>query len=237
MIVVGHRGAPNREVENSWSGFDLTVSNGVQRVEIDVQVSKDGVCFVIHDENLKRLTGENIILKDSTSTKIQELKLKNNSRIPKLSEILDKFNNRIELNLEIKSQTIEEAEIIMRDVEFSNFSRKIVISSFQHSLIEHLKPIFPKYDYALLYEKLPQDLKQIETKMNSLGIKIIHPEFDLMNKRFADLCQKNAWDVVPYISIDKERITRDYVEKLKILPLAGICTNYPIELGKILNAK
>ena len=57
-----------------------------------------------------------------------------------------------------------------------------------------------------------------------------------MSKQFADLCQVNAWDVVPYISIDKERITRDYVEKLKILPLAGICTNYPIELGKILNA-
>ena len=68
MIVVGHRGAPHEKVENSWSGFDLTVSNkGVQRIETDIQVSKDGVCFIIHDENLKRLTGEDVLLKDSNS--------------------------------------------------------------------------------------------------------------------------------------------------------------------------
>ena len=114
MLVVGHRGAPHEKTENSWSGFELAVNKGVKRIETDIQVSKDGICFIIHDENLKRLTGEDVLLSETNSNSIEKLRLKDGSQIPKLTDLLIKFNNKLEWNLEIKSKTIKEADIPSR---------------------------------------------------------------------------------------------------------------------------
>ena len=220
-----------------WSGFELAVKNSVKRIETDIQVSKDGICFIIHDENLKRLTGEDVLLTKTNSKDLEKLKLKDGSPIPKLSELLIKFNNRLEWNLEIKSKSLKEADIIIKEIICAEVENKIIISSFQHELIEHLNKKHPEFEYALLWEDIPEDLSIIKQKMIAANTRIIHPEFDLIDNNFLKLCREHSWDIVPYISINKEELSSDYLEKLKLFKLAGMCTNFPIQLQTIFNEK
>ena len=66
-LIIGHRGAKGIAPENSLSGFKKAVELGIDGVELDVHLTKDGKLVVIHDMNLKRLTGLKISLRQLTS--------------------------------------------------------------------------------------------------------------------------------------------------------------------------
>ena len=56
MLVVGHRGAPNKAPENTLASFEAAIAIGVDAIELDVHLSRDGHLIVIHDAALDRTT-------------------------------------------------------------------------------------------------------------------------------------------------------------------------------------
>ena len=54
--VIAHRGASADERENTLPAFERAIELGADFVELDVQVSSDGVLVVFHDLDLDRLT-------------------------------------------------------------------------------------------------------------------------------------------------------------------------------------
>lgn len=65
-LIIGHRGAKGIAPENSLSGFTKAIELGIDGVELDVHLTKDGKLIVIHDMDLKRLTGLRIPIKQFT---------------------------------------------------------------------------------------------------------------------------------------------------------------------------
>ena len=55
-LVIGHRGAAGRYPENTFAAFDYAVGLGVDAIEFDLRITRDGVVVVIHDPNLDRTT-------------------------------------------------------------------------------------------------------------------------------------------------------------------------------------
>jgi glycerophosphoryl diester phosphodiesterase len=55
-LVIGHRGAPGYRPEHSRSSYDLAFAMGVDAVEPDVVVSKDGVLVVRHENEISGTT-------------------------------------------------------------------------------------------------------------------------------------------------------------------------------------
>jgi len=55
--LIAHRGAANLFPENSLIGIEAALRAGARHVEIDIQLSRDGVPMVIHDDRLHRVTG------------------------------------------------------------------------------------------------------------------------------------------------------------------------------------
>src|SRR6188768_3982793 len=55
-LVIGHRGAPGYRPEHSRSAYDLALEMGVDAVEPDVVVSKDGVLVVRHENETSGTT-------------------------------------------------------------------------------------------------------------------------------------------------------------------------------------
>ncbi len=56
MHIMGHRGAPADEPENTLRSIRRALTMGVDAVEIDVQLTKDGELAVIHDGTVDRTT-------------------------------------------------------------------------------------------------------------------------------------------------------------------------------------
>ena len=85
-LIIGHRGAKGIAPENSLSGFKKAVELGIDGIELDVHLTKDGKLAVIHDMDLKRLSGLKIPIKQFTFEElkkydISELFTKNQEKI------------------------------------------------------------------------------------------------------------------------------------------------------------
>ena len=57
MLVIAHRGANKEAPENSWSAFEKAIEGGSDRIELDAQMTRDGIPVVIHDSSLQRVFG------------------------------------------------------------------------------------------------------------------------------------------------------------------------------------
>lgn len=55
-LVIGHRGAPGYRPEHSRSAYDLALAMGVDAVEPDVVVSRDGILVVRHENEISGTT-------------------------------------------------------------------------------------------------------------------------------------------------------------------------------------
>ena len=61
--VIGHRGIAARAPENTLAGFRRAAELGVAWVELDVQLTSDGVPVVFHDDGLERTTdGQGLLI-------------------------------------------------------------------------------------------------------------------------------------------------------------------------------
>jgi len=76
-LIIGHRGAKGIAPENSLSGFKKAVELGIDGIELDVHLTKDGKLIVIHDMDLKRLTGLKIPINQLTFKELKEYDISN----------------------------------------------------------------------------------------------------------------------------------------------------------------
>ena len=71
--VVGHRGAPRDEPENTLASFERAIRIGVDWIEFDLRKTRDGVLVVIHDETVDRTTNGKGLVRDMTFDELREL--------------------------------------------------------------------------------------------------------------------------------------------------------------------
>ena len=86
-----HRGLYNDtdRPENSMPAFRAAAAAGYG-VELDVRLTRDGVCVICHDSDLLRMTGESGVVEELDWAELQQYRLAGTrERIPALSEALD----------------------------------------------------------------------------------------------------------------------------------------------------
>lgn len=100
-----HRGLHDNETdapENSMAAFKKAVDAGYG-IELDVQLTKDRIPVIFHDETLRRVCGVRGNLRDYTYEELQEFPLlKSKERIPKLDDFLSMVDGSVPLIIEIK---------------------------------------------------------------------------------------------------------------------------------------
>ena len=92
-------------IENSPAAIRRAVVAGYA-IEIDVQLSADGVAMVFHDDDLARLTGEPGAVRSRTAAELGQLRLTgSDDTIPTLADMLSLIDGAVPLVIEIKDQT------------------------------------------------------------------------------------------------------------------------------------
>lgn len=109
QIITGHRGAAGLAPENTLVSVQKALELGVDRVEVDVQQTKDGVVICLHDRTLDRTTDMHGRVRDADWSLLQTAKANvgfdkqfPEAGIPMLEEVIKEVNGRCELVIEIK---------------------------------------------------------------------------------------------------------------------------------------
>lgn len=98
-----HRGLHNEKVsENTLEAFERACRAGVG-IELDVQLTCDGVLVVFHDADLERLMGDGSKVSELTLSQLREFILPDGQYVPTFSEVLELVNGRVPLLVELKN--------------------------------------------------------------------------------------------------------------------------------------
>jgi glycerophosphoryl diester phosphodiesterase len=195
--------------ENSRAAIRAAIAAGFG-IEIDVQLSSDGVAMVFHDNALERLTGVEGHVRMSTASALKSIPLLGGTEgVPDLGEVLALVAGRVPLLIEIKDQdgamgpkvgALERATA----QALRGYKGDVAIMSFNpHSVaaMQILCPDIPRglttsayrpLDWPLLPERLCTGLRAIPDYDRLGGCFISHEVDDLDRPRVAELKQGGA---------------------------------------------
>lgn len=174
--IWAHRGSSHDAPENTLAAFELALQDQADGIELDVQLSADGVVVVCHDETIDRTSDGSGTVAELTLAQLREHDFghgwPDRHPIPTLAEVLDLVApTDLRVNVELKNsivaypgleQSVEEVVAGSRLARAA--AERLVYSSFNHRSLRrlaeagttvplgvlHVEPLVRSWDYVAM---------------------------------------------------------------------------------------
>lgn len=199
-----HRGLHDHsKPENSMAAFRSALQHGYG-IELDVHLMKDGNLAVIHDSNLKRTTGYDVRIEDLVTQELWQYPLEGTAQlIPTFQEVLDLYNGKAPLIVELKVERNNQAQLCAAVCAMlDNYKGLYCLESFDPRAVNWLKKNRPD----LLRGQLTENFFVSETSALPWYLKL-----PMTGQMFNFL---NRPDFVAYKFADRKRFSNFLVKKL-----------------------
>jgi len=192
MLKIGHRGAKGYAAENTLESFLKAITLGVDMIELDVQLSEDGIPVVIHDETLDRTTKASGLVEHFSATDLQSF------GIPTLEQVFDIVNQKCSINIEIKNTKATQAILALTSayIQTKNWQpTDFLISSFHWNELDEIATTQTLIPLGIISEN-PLDVTLAFAK--KIKAHSIHPYFELIDKADVQYMQAEGFKVYPW---------------------------------------
>lgn len=189
--VIAHRGLSGIETENTNASFVAAGNRSYYGIETDIHRTADGRFIVSHDNNLKRLAGEDIDVETATLATLQNIVLydKDGSKdradlrpcsLENYINICKKYGKHCVI--ELKSNfTVEETSRFIDIIKGYEYLEHTTFISFYYENLKKIKNILPQQSVQFLFgefteglvEKLVADKMDVDVYYESLNKEII----------------------------------------------------------------
>lgn len=213
------------------TAFEEAVACGVDGIELDVHLSKDGEVMIMHDEALSRTTGRSGIVSDYTRAELEAIgvgKAEDGSwnsfpTIPSLEEYFSVIGGRAVTNIELKTAPLyypgieEKVAALIRRFSLED---RVIISSFNWLSVLRMKEVAPELEYALLFSGMRLD--RMGSLFREMGIRYFHPDLRIIDEEIVRDLHDNGIGVNVWTVNDEEGMKRCIA-----LGVDSVITNYP----------
>ncbi|HSR03813.1 MAG TPA: glycerophosphodiester phosphodiesterase family protein [Proteiniclasticum sp.] len=150
VLVAAHRADAMNAPENSLRAIESALTLGATVIEMDIQMTKDGVLVLHHDTSLLRMAGVPESVSDFTYEELMELEIGGRfdaaftgEKIPTLKEALDVIKDRGEVLLDVKvnEKRDEVARKILLELEESEMKAFSYIQSFDYGFLREIRKL------------------------------------------------------------------------------------------------
>ena len=156
FTVVGHRGDPIKYPEETIQADNSAFNSGADYVELDLQLSKDGVLVISHDDDLYRVTHTHAIVSQNDFKTLKQLKYDNGEHVMSLNELFKHYKNRPNTKFVLETKidhsinpSYELEDKIAQVVKEYHMENRIMIHSFSAASLFHLRELMP-HAYLIL---------------------------------------------------------------------------------------
>lgn len=236
-LNIAHRGFSGKYPENTMRAFIEAVGVGCDGIETDLQMTKDGVIVICHDETIDRTTNgigyiaeynyEDLCKFDAGIKYGDDFA---GEKIPSLNEFFEYVKDKnLYINLELKNNIIQyeniEEKVIEKIYEYS-LENNVILSSFNHYSMIKVKEIDNRIKTGLLYVS---NIYNVHQYSKNLKADALHPFYPaVFDKDIVKDIQDNGILINAY-TVDEE----SHMKILMELGIDGLITNFPDKLKKI----
>lgn len=220
--MVAHAGLAGLEMANTNAGFIAAGNRSYFGIETDVRVTKDKQIVVVHDGDLKSISGQDISVEDSTLEELQKIMLydrpffygmeeygytvqegvfRSDLRTPSLGEyirICKKYGKTAVLELK-SPMNAEEIAIVVEQIRQQEYLDQVIFISFYWDNLVEIRKLLPdqtvQYLTGMETEFTDSFIQKVAENHFDLDIHVFTTTKEVIDRLHAAGIKVNCWTV------------------------------------------
>lgn len=203
------------EPENTLRSFVAAEQAGLDIIELDLHLSKDGALVVMHDALVDRTTDGKGPIAEKTLSELRELDAGRGERIPVFEEVLDAV--RAPLQAEIKD--VAAARALAEVMHRRDLVARVEVISFHDDALGEIARLVPGVRTALVASRYGTDVVE---RAVAVGATTLVLNIRRLTLETVEAARKADLRVLGWVVN-----TQDHLRLVRALQLDGATTDYP----------
>ncbi|MGA5096999.1 glycerophosphodiester phosphodiesterase [Streptomyces lavendulocolor] len=215
FLTIGHRGVMGVEPENTLRSFVRAERAGMDAIELDLHLSKDGALVVMHDAEVDRTTDGTGAVADKTLAELRELDAGMGERVPVFEEVLDAVRTPVQAEIKDVAAARALAEVMNRRA----LTGRVEVSSFHDEAVAEIARLVPGVRTVLIASHWGDDIvaRALAVGAGTLALDIRRLTLETTERARAAGLGVIAWVVN----------TPQHLRLVRALELDGATTDHP----------
>jgi glycerophosphoryl diester phosphodiesterase len=246
--AIAHRGDSANYPENTMIAFRSACGLGAPYLEFDVHMTRDGAVVISHDEDLRRTSGENGLIREMAWAEVAAVDAgyafgpdrgfpyrAKGVKIPSLAETLRAFP-QLRFVIEVKQTTPSLTEPMLEVLARANMRRRVIIASEHHAVLEEVRALAPDIPTNLsnrevgdFFRALPSGAQPYNPQGAALQVPVEYESWRLVTPESVAAAHRMGLEVHVW-TVNAE----DEMRSLLALGVDGILTDFPARLMGVL---
>ena len=191
LLVATHRGAHIGNCENSVLSTKKSIEIGVDIIELDVKVTKDGVPVLMHDGTINMTTNGTGKVSDYTLEELQKFRLRSwlgiltDERIPTFEEVLKLAKGKIIIDIDLKTGNLKPIVEVVKKIKMED---QVFYFDNDYDALRSIREMDKKSMFmprAYSYEMADSALKMFNPH-------VVHIDSSFYDQKVCDLIRSNG---------------------------------------------
>ncbi|MDQ0797894.1 glycerophosphodiester phosphodiesterase family protein [Streptomyces sp. B1I3] len=213
--TIGHRGVMGVAPENTLRSFTQAEQAGMDAIELDLHLSKDGALAVMHDATVDRTTDGTGLIADMTLAELRRLDAGQGERVPVFEEVLDAVGSPLQAEIKDVAAARALAEVMVR----RGLAGRVEVSSFHDEAVAGIAQLVPGVRTVLVASRWGGDVVERAKAVGAatLALNIRRLTLEVVEEAHAQNLRVIGWVVN----------TQDHLRLARALGLDGATTDHP----------
>ncbi|MEY9989361.1 glycerophosphoryl diester phosphodiesterase [Streptomyces sp. V4I8] len=203
------------EPENTLRSFVAAQQAGLDVIELDLHLSKDGALVVMHDTDVDRTTDGAGAIADKTLAELRALDAGRGERVPVFEEVLDAVKSPLQAEIKDVAAARALAEVMTK----RDLVSRVEVSSFHDEAVAEIARLVPGVRTALIASRYGTD---IVDRAVAVGAATVCLNIRRLTLEVVERARKADLRIIGWVVN-----TQDHLRLVRALELDGATTDYP----------
>lgn len=203
------------EPENTLRSFVAAQQAGLDLIELDLHLSKDGALVVMHDADVDRTTDGTGPIAEKTLAELRALDAGRGERVPVFEEVLDAVRSPLQAEIKDVAAARALAEVMIR----RDLVGRVEVLSFHDEAIAEIARLVPGVRTALVASRYGVD---VVDRATAVGATTLVLNIRRLTLEVVERARKADLRIIGWVVN-----TQDHLRLVRALGLDGATTDYP----------
>ncbi|CAL9645639.1 Glycerophosphodiester phosphodiesterase [Streptomyces sp. enrichment culture] len=215
FVTIGHRGVMGVEPENTLRSFIAAEQAGLDVIELDLHLSKDGALVVMHDTDVDRTTDGTGPIAGKTLAELRTLDAGRGEGVPVFEEVLD----AVSLPLQAEIKDVAAARALAEVIGERGLAGRVEVSSFHDEAVAETGRLLPDVRTALIASRYGTDI--VERAVEA-GAATVCLNIRRLTLETVELAREAELRIIGWVVN-----TQEHLRLARAFGLDGVTTDYP----------